>query len=356
MSNLGNRVKRYKFIHLVPYDGVGGVEVAARSMGLVDRENIEFSICYIFCDIDLSKNKYVTYNPFWIFYKAWKISRSDVDFLILSLWRASIVGLIAKLMRPRIKIITFLHNSRDAHFFDFIVTRISVWASKAVWADSQATLAKRFEGIDNDKCQVISLVTRRFEAAPIQAVEPVFIFWGRITQQKDIERAIHFFSKVRHSYSNARFYIVGPDGGALQKADDLCVSLGLTDAVCFLGAATIEQIVNYARSASFYLQTSIYEGMAMSVVEAMQIGLVPIVTPVGEIGSYCRDGGNAVIVESDKKAIDDVLDLLKDNDRYQVLRANAIATWQDRPLYRDSVLMACQTVTRAHGGDWGSDI
>ena len=39
-------------------------------------------------------------------------------------------------------------------------------------------------------------------------------------------------------------------------------------------------------NASFYLQTSKFEGFAMSVVESMMMGLVPVVTPVGEIGRY----------------------------------------------------------------------
>ncbi len=37
--------------------------------------------------------------------------------------------------------------------------------------------------------------------------------------------------------------------------------------------------------------------MAISVIEAMQAGLVPIVTPVGEITGYCSDGVNSVFFE-----------------------------------------------------------
>ena len=48
----------------------------------------------------------------------------------------------------------------------------------------------------------------------------------------------------------------------------------------------------------------------MSVVEAMQIGLVPIVTPVGEIARYCVDGKNAVWVQEDATAVDAVMRLI----------------------------------------------
>jgi SAM-dependent methyltransferase len=118
----------------------------------------------------------------------------------------------------------------------------------------------------------------------------------------------------------------------------------LNEAVTFLEAATQDEIIAYSQRASFYLQTSAYEGMAMSVVESMQLGLVPVVTPVGEIANYCSDGVNAVLIESEQKAVEDVVDLLDDGDRYQSMRTNAITTWAAQPLYSDSVLIACHNL------------
>jgi glycosyltransferase involved in cell wall biosynthesis len=95
-----------------------------------------------------------------------------------------------------------------------------------------------------------------------------------------------------------------------------------------------------------YLQTSNFEGMAMSVVEVMQMGLVPVVTFVGEIAAYCRNGCNAVIVESERQTVADLIRLLDSNELYQALRSAAIATWDDKPLYRDSMLDACRALLR----------
>ena len=115
----------------------------------------------------------------------------------------------------------------------------------------------------------------------------------------------------------------------------------------FKGQVTFDEIICYACQASFYLQTSVLEGFAMSVVESMQLGLVPVVTPVGEIGFYCINGKNAVIVDSDKQAAEDVLSLLASNDHYQSLRTMAIATWKDHVLYQDSVLNACKDIVES---------
>ena len=336
-----------KIVHLVPYDGIGGVEAAARSMGSLTHENISFDVAYIYQNLNAGRPSTSMFSPWPLVTAAWRIRNVPPDVLIVSLWRSAIVGLIAKVLRPRIKLVTFLHNSTNVHFPDFVLTRLSVLFSTAVWADSQATLSGRVPDMQSKKCHVISFVTRRFDPLPLCPAIPSFIFWGRITQQKGLDRAIHLFANIQNRYPHSRFWVIGPDGGALQATQALCLSLGLEDSVTFLGSATHDEIVGYARNASFYLQTSHFEGMAMSVVEAMQLGLVPVVTPVGEIANYCLDGVNAVVVLSDQQAQADVIDLLDASARFKSMRADAIATWANQPLYRDSVLSACQDVLAA---------
>ena len=68
---------------------------------------------------------------------------------------------------------------------------------------------------------------------------------------------------------------------------------------------------------------------------------------MGEIGSYCRDRFNAVIISTEQQAADDVFDLLNDNARYQAMRNNAILTWKDKALYRECVIQACEALVQA---------
>jgi glycosyltransferase involved in cell wall biosynthesis len=143
-------------------------------------------------------------------------------------------------------------------------------------------------------------------------------------------------------HPNATFTIIGPDNGELNSLRDLCGLLGVEKSVVFFGPASHEEIVNCASRASFYLQTSRYEGMAMSVVEAMQLGLLPVSTPAGEVASYCKDGVNAVIIDADSKAVEDILYLMSNDSIYYEIRKNAIATWRDIPLYSESVISTCQ--------------
>ena len=64
--------------------------------------------------------------------------------------------------------------------------------------------------------------------------------------------------------------------------------MNLVDNVFIYDFMKFSEIKKYANKASFFVQLSSYEGMSMSVSESMQLGLIPIVTNVGEIKIYCK--------------------------------------------------------------------
>ncbi len=331
-----------KVIHLVPYDGIGGVEAAARSMETVRCDELDFEVRFIFHGVDSRKRRRVTFNPFYIFQSARRIASESPEVLIVSLWRAAIVGLLVKFLNRRIKLVVFIHNSVDAHFLDFLFTRWSIGHCAEVWADSAASVALRFRRHIPKPVRTISFLVHRILASPSANLSPVFAFWGRLSPQKDVGRALRIFHQIHSLAPEARFFVIGPDCGELDSLLDLSRDLNIADAVSFLGPMDFEDICIRAREASFYLQTSRYEGMAMSVVEAMQMGLVPIVTPVGEIANYCRHGENALLVTGDVDIPALVLELMAHESRYRDLGRNAIATWEEQPLYADSILAATQ--------------
>ena len=337
-----------KIIHLVPYDGIGGVETAARSMSQLKYGSIDFEVNFLFKKVAHARQRWASFDPLSFLLAARKIGIDRPDVLIVSLWRSAIVGILAKLLRPELKLVVFIHNAVNAHWLDSIFTCLAISLAHEVWVDSQASQRERIPHVSSEKCRIISFVTRHFEVLSARTVGPNFIFWGRITPQKGLDRALRIFAEVLRRHPNARFWIIGPDGGILNGTQQLCKALGVTEAVVFLGAATLDEIAVHARMASFYLQTSLFEGMAMSVVESMQMGLVPIVTSVGEIASYCQHGENAVVVQSDQQALETILSLLACDAQYQAMRLKAIATWNDKPHYAESVLHACEALLVAN--------
>lgn len=89
----------------------------------------------------------------------------------------------------------------------------------------------------------------------------------------------------------------------------------------------------------------------MSVLEAMQLGLVPVVTPVGEITRYCRDGENGILIGDDAVTVERVGRLLADHQQYRMMANRAWSTWQDQSLYREDVIAGCTRLLEARQAD-----
>lgn len=332
----------FKVIHLIPYDGIGGVESAARTMSDVTDDQIDFNLRYLFPAVKGRQQRVSTFNPFYLLRCVREIIKEQPDLLIVSLWRSLIVGILVRFLRPRARLVVFIHNSVDAHFIDYLVTRLGIYLAHEVWLDSQGSADGRFKASLLGKTRIISFLAHHIEVdSSLKSLSPTFIFWGRLAAQKDLCRAIQIFSKVRQFSPEATYLIIGPDGDEAYKVHDFIARQGLREIVNVLGPRAFSDIIAEAKNSSFYLQTSRHEGMAMSVVEAMQLGLVPIVTPVGEISSYCKDQSNAILVGDDDKAVLDIRNILSSQIAYDSLRAAALRTWSNKPIYKDSMLDAC---------------
>lgn len=328
-----------KVFHLVPYDAVGGVEVAAKSIVDGRYGELFFSRLYV-ADRTRGENE----NQPVVYFRALRrILSLKPDLLIASLWRSCVILIFFKILCPRSRTVTFLHSACTVHWPDFIVNYFSMWLSDEIWADSQTTLAARVPKRWQRKGRVISFLVDRVPSYSKKSPSPHFVYWGRLNAMKGLGRAIEVFSHIQNHYPHASLSIIGPDDGMKSTLENKIRGAGVAN-VEFLGSMERVDIFAYSQRCSFYLQTSLDEGMAMSVVEAMQLGLIPVVTPVGEISRYCQDGHNAVLVEDDMNAVATVLRLLDDPEDYLRLSKNAVATWQDKPVYRDDVLEACRHV------------
>lgn len=271
-----------------------------------------------------------------------RLRRDPPDLLVVSLWRSCLIALALKALRPRQRIVLFLHCATDMHRLDRWVTRRLARRCTAIWADSATTLAQRLPG--GAQGTVISYRIEPWAPLPPHPPGPDFVFWGRLADQKRLERALRIFAAVRRHAGAGRFRLIGPDDGKEAELRRRSRELGLDDAVIFTGPADPAAIRALAGEASWFLLTSHTEGMAAAVVEAMQLGLVPVVTPVGEIARYARHGDNAVVIESEEQAVADIVALLADPARYAAMARRAAAQWQDQPTYREAVLAACRAL------------
>jgi glycosyltransferase involved in cell wall biosynthesis len=350
-----------KVLHLVPYDALGGVETAVRSLP-AEWEGAAGPVM-------LNRAYLVTHSPVarvpsdWhgpavsVNHPAahWRLLRfarqARADLVIASLWRCCPALIALKLLQPSIRTVLFLHSAVNVHMPDRLLNRAAMRIADEVWADSATTLQARVPPALHARSRVLSFLTERPPTgAPMlqerDGVPPRFVFWGRLQYEKDLERAIDVFAAIHRRLPAARFDIIGPDRGALAGLRDRVRLHDLGEAVNFVGPLPHEALLQRARHYRFYLQTSRFEGMAMSVIEAMALGLVPVVTPVGEIPRYCHDGESGIHVGTPDETAQRVVALVTDPARWQQMAAHASARWADARLFRDDYRDACDRLLR----------
>ena len=347
-----------RVVHIIPYDAVGGVEAAAASSPGGCHPGFWFRKLYL-----VSKGAHppvdsVDHGPcvsesdpraYVIALKTlWKVRPRLV---IASLWRRCIVLLAYKLIQPGIQAVTFLHSACDVHWLDKAVNRLAMRWSAEVWTDSLTTLEARVPAALRHRARVISMMIDRQPEPDWKSPEPTFIFWGRLSWEKDLSHALRLFAQLHERFPAALFHLVGPDAGDRESLSREAVRLGVASRIVFHGPMDQPRIFQLARTCSFYLQTSRREGMAMSVLESMQLGLIPVVTAVGEISRYCRDDENGILIGDDAVTVERVGRLLADHQQSRMMAKRAWATWQDQPLYREDVIAGCTRLLEARQAD-----
>lgn len=123
--------------------------------------------------------------------------------------------------------------------------------------------------------------THKFAGAASTRLAPSFLFIGRFASNKSIDRLIDTMAAVVRRRPDARLHIVGTDWdgmqagfeaqfAALRCGDNISIHLDCSDA----------EIRHIMGSCSFFITASSYEGFALTTIECMAAGLVPIVSPL----------------------------------------------------------------------------
>jgi D-inositol-3-phosphate glycosyltransferase len=161
----------------------------------------------------------------------------------------------------------------------------------------------------------------------------LLLFVGRIEPLKAVDSVLEALAILKHDepelYANLCFAIVGgnpkakdPDMEALKA---LAHTLGLDDAVRFVGAKDREELPLYYAAASAVLMPSEYESFGMVALEAMASGTPVIASNVGGLSHLVRDGetGYHVPVRNAEAIANRIRALLTDAATRERLAQNA---------------------------------
>jgi len=131
--------------------------------------------------------------------------------------------------------------------------------------------------------------------------EPLVVCVARLHPQKDLPTLLRAWAAVHGAHPRAVLAIVGdgPDRGALESLRD---QLGLGTSVRFLGRRP--HAVDELAAANVVVMTSVWEGAALVLAEATQLGVPMVSTPTG-LAPDLLDGdvGGTVVPFGDAGAV-----------------------------------------------------
>ncbi len=141
-------------------------------------------------------------------------------------------------------------------------------------------------------------IHRRVSLLP-NGVEPIGLFigagsdilcLGRLASHKRVDRVIRAFAELLQLGVNSRLHVVGPEWDVSCAAlEEVSSALGVSSAVVFHGAVSKSRLREIAQQCGFYCSGSDYEGFGMSLIEAMSVGLVPLVHNNASFTELVRD-------------------------------------------------------------------
>lgn len=278
------------------------------------------------------------------------ISRHDPEIMICSLWRASLVGVCAKWMNSKIRFFSFNHSTRFPHIFSALFTKIAAKNADVILTDGIATsdfVAKTLKPAV--PIRVVSFLTQPAPAFIPQKEsdnnEIRFMFLGRINKVKNLPLIIKVIEHLRSLSIPCTLDIFGRDDDG--SADELNLQIRqarLENYVRLKGEIPSEQRGALFQNYHFYIQLSTFEGMAMSVVEAMQNGLVCVVSPVGEIVHYAKDMESAIFINIQNQAehwntdMNKVIEVINNKDLYNKMSVKCRSYFLNKSLFMDSLI------------------
>ena len=170
-----------------------------------------------------------------------------------------------------------------------------------------------YNGIDLSRCREKKSYALSHPASIIHV--------GRFDVPKNHFGLLEAFQKLRQTYPDCQLHLLG-DGDLRPQIEQQVQERNLVGAVMLHGMQG--QVHPYLQNADIFVLPSLYEGIPMTIIEAMGTGLPIVATEVGGIPDLVQHGETALLVPCETDAIwKACLTLLQDHDLREKLGKNA---------------------------------
>jgi glycosyltransferase involved in cell wall biosynthesis len=176
---------------------------------------------------------------------------------------------------------------------------------------------------------------------------PVFLWVGRLDDNKDPLTVLDGFEILFEKYPAARLYMIYSDDRLANKVKDKIDSSEiLRTRVSLFGQVEHNQIEQFYNSADYFVLGSHYEGSGYALSEALRCGCIPIVTNIpsfkmmtnnGQLGALWKPSDKNSFVEAATKAIHKPLvneanaciDFFKEKLSFDAIAQTALSYYND---------------------------
>ena len=164
-----------------------------------------------------------------------------------------------------------------------------------------------FNGIDLSKC----IIKNDY------AIDDSFkiLHIGRFSEQKNHIGLLKAFEQFYKNHPNSELWLIG-DGEKKNEIEEYVKKSELSSSVKFIGLQN--EVYAYLHDADIFTLPSNYEGIPMTLIEAMGTGVPIVATAVGGVPDMLTDGEDSLIVENDIEQIAKAFEVYYLNDKLRV--------------------------------------
>ena len=306
---------KIKVLNVINFLNIGGAQSLLKNFILDAKKSSDFEIdvCVLYPNgvflEELEKegvrvfnlNSGAKYNFFMIFEILEIIKRGEYDIVHVHLFPASFFVAVASIFLDRsIKFIFTEHsiyNRRRAFrifkvldYFTYLRYRKIICVSKQV----ENSLKKWLPFVSNKTVIIRSGIP--LNALPEKQLQKIYdvLFVGRLERVKGVDILLRAAECLKKKYSmKIRIGIVGT-GVLLSNLKRLSFNLGINNTVEFLGVRG--DILSLLDKSSVFVLPSRWEGLPISILEAMSRNVPVIATSVGGISEIINDGEDGMLV------------------------------------------------------------
>ena len=193
-------------------------------------------------------------------------------------------------------------NTLMYRYCDVVPVALSSEVKKSigeVYGLQESLIPVVYNGIDLSKC----IEKNNYEPTKVFTVVHI----GRFMKVKNHQVLLQAFAAFAEKHKNVNLQLLG-EGELLDETKELAKVLGVADKVEFLGLQP--NVYPYLNKADVFCLPSEYEGVPMTLIEAMGTGLPIVASNVGGIPDMLENEKNALLIEPNDIAIEAGFEML----------------------------------------------